>query len=53
MLFALDPGCALASPIAQLLGIPEGLSALVLLTVGYPGEAPAPRPRKPLEEILI
>jgi len=42
-----------APAVEQLLGIPEGLSALVLLTVGYPVEAPAPRPRKPLSEILI
>jgi len=37
----------------RLLEIPEGVSALVLLTLGYPGESPAARPRKSLNEILL
>lgn len=34
-------------------GLPEGLSVAALLVVGHPAEDPEPRPRKPLEEILV
>ena len=37
----------------ELLGLPEGVSVLCLLTVGYPAQDPPPRPRVPLEDILI
>jgi len=34
------------------LGIPENKYILAALTIGYPDESPAPRPRKAMEEIL-
>ena len=37
----------------QLLGLPDGVSVLCLLTVGYPAQDPPPRPRVPLEDIRI
>ena len=37
----------------ELLGLPEGVSVLCLLTVGYPAQDPPPRPRVPLDDILI
>jgi len=33
--------------------IPEHLAVVSLLAVGHPAESPPPRPRKPLEEILL
>jgi nitroreductase len=42
-----------APAVESLLDIPEGVSALVLLTIGYPDESPAARPRKSMEEILL
>lgn len=38
--------------IKQVLGIPETWRAPLFLTVGYPTEWPAPRRRKPLDEII-
>ena len=37
----------------ELLGLPEGVSVLCLLTVGYPAQDPPPRARVPLEDIRI
>jgi len=37
----------------QILGLPEDVTVLALLTVGYPDEAPPARPRRRLEEILL
>jgi nitroreductase len=42
-----------APAVERLLDIPEGVSVLVLLTLGYPNESPVARPRKSLDEILV
>ncbi len=42
-----------APQVEALLGLPESLKALALLTVGYPAESPPARPRRPLEEISM
>ncbi|MEM2341057.1 MAG: nitroreductase family protein [Candidatus Bathyarchaeia archaeon] len=39
--------------VKQVLKMPENLSVIILLTVGYPDEEPAPKPRKPREEIFF
>lgn len=39
--------------VERLLDIPPGLKVLVLLTVGYPDQEPAARPRKSLDEITL
>ena len=39
--------------IRERLGLPEGLGVVALLAVGHPGEDPEPRPRKPLEQLLV
>ena len=39
--------------VKQVLNIPENLSVVILLTVGYPDEKPGPRPRKSREEIFF
>jgi len=36
----------------EILGIPEHIRVVELLTLGYPAEQPGPRRRKPLEEIV-
>ena len=36
--------------VKKVLGIPEDIKIIQLLTVGYPKEYPLPKPRKPLEE---
>lgn len=36
----------------SVLELPEEYSVAALMTLGYPGEAPSPRPRKPLDEIV-
>jgi nitroreductase len=38
--------------VKDVLGIPENIRVAILLTVGYPAESPAARPRKKLEEIV-
>lgn len=38
--------------VKAILGLPEDHSVAALLTVGYADEAPAPRPRKPLEDVI-
>ena len=35
----------------KLLGVPDDWDIVALITMGYPNESPAPRPRKTLEEI--
>lgn len=42
-----------AEKVERMIGVPEGVKVLSLLTVGYPAEEPAPRPRRPLDEILL
>jgi nitroreductase len=39
--------------VAEILDLPNGLTIVCLLPLGYPAEAPRPRPRKTLEEILV
>ncbi|MEM1607417.1 MAG: nitroreductase family protein [Candidatus Bathyarchaeia archaeon] len=39
--------------VKQILKIPENLSVIILLTIGFPDEKPPPRPRKPREEIFF
>lgn len=39
--------------IRERLNLPGELGVAALMAVGHPAEAPAPRPRKPLEEILV
>ncbi|MEE8354998.1 MAG: nitroreductase family protein [Candidatus Bathyarchaeia archaeon] len=60
MLEAVELGlgsCAIASysegPVKQLLGIPDDLELVLLLSMGYPDESPKPRPKKPLDEIAF
>jgi nitroreductase len=36
----------------EFLGIPEGKVTVIGMTLGYPGEDPAPRPRRDLGELL-
>jgi len=36
-----------------ILGLPPGVEAFEIMPLGYPDEAPSPRPRKPLEEIVF
>ncbi|MHB1315009.1 MAG: nitroreductase family protein [Christensenellales bacterium] len=38
--------------VKKLLGVPDDWEVVALLTMGYPDETPAPRSRKPLEEIV-
>jgi len=38
--------------VKDILRIPEGVRVVALLSLGYPAEDPAPRPRKRLEEIV-
>ena len=38
--------------VKEILGIPEKIRVVVMLTLGYPAEAPAARPRMKLEEIV-
>lgn len=50
--------CWMAGPmlarreLEQMLEVPGGIELFALVPVGYPDEAPAPGPRKPLEEIV-
>ena len=34
-------------------GLPDNMLVHALLAIGYPGEAPSPRPRKPFEDIVF
>jgi len=38
--------------VKRLLGIPENLKVVALVSFGYPEYKPKPRPKKPLEEIV-
>lgn len=38
--------------LGELLGIPEDLKVVALVSFGYPAEKPGPRTKKPLEEIV-
>jgi len=38
--------------VKELLGIPENIRIIALLSLGYPAEHPTPRGKKPLEEIV-
>lgn len=38
--------------VKELLAIPEDIKVVALLSLGYPAEQPAPRTKKPLEEIV-
>jgi nitroreductase len=38
--------------VKEILGIPEKIRMVVILTLGYPTESLAARPRKKLEEIV-
>jgi nitroreductase len=50
--------CWLAGPmlarreIEQMLDVPEDESLFAILSIGYPAEAPEPKERKPLEEVI-
>lgn len=39
--------------VTRILGLPESVSVLCLLTLGYTAESPPARPRKDMEEIII
>jgi nitroreductase len=45
-------GAFFEDQVKQILGIPEKIRVVVMLTLGYPAESPAARPRKKLEEIV-
>ncbi len=38
--------------VCRVLGIPDGKLAVIGMTVGYPAEDPAPRPRRPLDKAV-
>jgi nitroreductase len=42
-----------APEVERILELPDAVKSLALLTVGYPAESPAPRPRRSLEEIVL
>jgi len=37
--------------VREILDVPDDMDPLLLITLGYPGEAPEPKPRRPLSEI--
>ncbi|NIA21588.1 MAG: nitroreductase [Anaerolineaceae bacterium] len=41
-----------ADKVGRVVGLPEGVVAAHVLPLGYPGESPQARPRKPLEEVV-
>ena len=45
-------GAFTEAPIKEFLGVPENLRLVALTPLGIPDEAPAPRPRKAMEEIV-
>ncbi|MBU0717173.1 MAG: nitroreductase family protein [Planctomycetes bacterium] len=45
-------GAFYEEPVKLLLGIPERIRVVALLTVGYPTKAPEPRPRMPLDQLV-
>ena len=38
---------------AEIVGCPEGTKVVTVVTVGYPDEAPNPRPRKSFDEVAV
>jgi nitroreductase len=42
-----------AVKVAEILGVPEGFVVVSMTPLGYPDEAPNPRPRKELSEIVF
>jgi nitroreductase len=42
-----------AIKVAETLGVPEGYAVVAMTPLGYPDEAPNPRPRKELNEIVF
>jgi nitroreductase len=38
--------------VKEILGIPNKIRVVIMLTLGYPAESPSARPRKKLEEIV-
>ena len=46
-------GAFTEGPIKDFLGIPESIRIVALTPLGIPAEAPEPRPRKPLEELVF
>ncbi|NQT31112.1 MAG: nitroreductase family protein [Deltaproteobacteria bacterium] len=42
-----------AIKVAEILGVPEGFAVVAMTPLGYPDEAPNPRPRKELNEIVF
>ena len=42
-----------AAEVERVVGVPEGVRVLCLLTVGYPAEEPAARPRRSIEEVTF
>jgi nitroreductase len=38
--------------VRAVLGIPKNVSVVMMTPLGYPAESPAPRPRKPFEQIV-
>jgi nitroreductase len=43
----------LAREIRAALGLADGLEAIAIVPLGYPAEAPEPKPLQPLEEIVV
>jgi nitroreductase len=39
--------------VKKLLKVPESLQVVTLITIGFPADTPAPRPRKAMEEIVV
>jgi nitroreductase len=40
-------------PVRQVLGIPQEKEIPIMVPIGFPGEEPEPRPRKPLDELIM
>jgi nitroreductase len=40
-------------PVKRILGIPDSKEVPIMVTIGHAAEKPAPRPRKPLEELIM
>ncbi len=40
-------------PVKQILGIPDSKVVVILVPIGFPDENPGPRPRKPLEQLIM
>jgi len=42
-----------AARAAQVIGVPEGVSTVAMLAIGYPDQEPKERPRLPLEDVVF